>query len=173
LHSYRYSTGMIWVALNTPSAMNRRGISHCLCVMETQTYTSKTKVLHTCYTSNDLTLSQNKKYFHRVCKNSHSNEKPQSYNKCNIITANILVDSVQCWKGVNSDNVCFQTVALPAVGGCVGKGSLGDGIPPAGSRGRAPGGGLGGTKRSPQKLKQYTNLKGTKPSYICTFYAFW
>jgi len=47
------------------------------------------------------------------------------------------------------DNVCFQTVALPAVGGCAGKGSLGDRIPPAGSRGKAPVGGLGGHEAKP------------------------
>ena len=37
-----------------------------------------------------------------------------------------------------------------------GSGSLGDGSPPAGSRSRAPGGGLG--LLSPQKLKTFDNM---------------
>jgi len=33
-----------------------------------------------------------------------------------------------------------------------------------GVQGQIPAGGLGGGKPGPQKLKQYANLKGTKPS---------
>jgi len=39
----------------------------------------------------------------------------------------------------------------------------------SGVQGQSSGGGLGW---SPQKLKQYANLKCTKPSYICTFTLF-
>jgi len=64
----------------------------------------------------------------------------------------IHVNSVKYTLIVNSDNVCFlffiQTVALPAVGGCVGKGSLGDGIPPAGSGWRS-----GGHKAKPPEAE--------------------
>jgi len=41
---------------------------------------------------------------------------------------------------------------------------------PSGVQGQSPGGGLGA--KCPEG-EAYANLKGTKPSYICTFYAFW
>lgn len=48
--------------------------------------------------------------------------------------------------------------SIVKIGGPKRRGGLGDGSPPAGSRGRAPGGGLGPLGRSPQKLKHITEL---------------
>ena len=67
----------------------------------------------------------------------------------------ILAQSVQ-GLGISQITVLFTTlvpVAAPEVevwgGGCSPPGGLGDGSPPAASRGRAPGGGLGG--KAPRK----------------------
>ena len=104
-----------------------------------------------------------------VCRGTWLGGSPSLYvegpNILLLITTPVHTNQLHAMR-----TLIFSWNAYPQLLEVGGKGDLGDGSPSAGSRDRAP---VGVWGRCPQKLKQYANLKGRKPSYICTFYAFW